>query len=106
MTVDRDYVEFTEESNAVDYLDKAVAFIKSAERNPTDWKCVILAIYGALYGFMICALKGTDPDNVSVGKAKKKLMSFGQGLLDVRIQATARCAWQDSQSRFSYRTTR
>jgi hypothetical protein len=60
------YVEFTEESNAVDYLEKTLGFIKTAARSPVEWKWVVLAIHGALYGFMICTLKGTDRDNVCV----------------------------------------
>ena len=60
------YAEFTEESSAVDYLEKTLGFIKTAVRDPIEWKWVVLAIHGALYGFMICTLKGTDPDNVCV----------------------------------------
>lgn len=84
------YVRFTEESNALDYLEKAVAFINTARAKPVDWKWVILAIHGALYGFMICALKGTDPDNVCTkNKAGKlKLIDFREALK--RCQESAR----------------
>jgi hypothetical protein len=59
-----EYVRFSEESNALDYLEKTVEFIRRVDTNPTDWKWVTLSLHGALYGFMICALKGTDPDRV------------------------------------------
>ena len=58
------WARFSEESNALDYLLKTVEFISRAQATPTDWKWVIISLHGALYGFMICALKGTDPDNV------------------------------------------
>jgi hypothetical protein len=38
-----EYVDFTEESNSEDYLEKAVGLIKTAGDNPLDWKWVILA---------------------------------------------------------------
>jgi hypothetical protein len=78
-----EYVNFTEESNSEDYLEKAVGFIKTAGDNPLDWKWVILATHGALYGFMICVLKGTDPDSnvcstTQVGH--RKLIDFREAL--------------------------
>lgn len=74
-----EYARFTEGSNSVDYLEKAVSFIKSAESKPEDWKWVVLALHGALYGFMICTLKGSAIDNVSTGK-KQKLIGFKEAL--------------------------
>jgi hypothetical protein len=43
---------------------------------------VLIAIHGALYGFMICALKGTDPDSVVLynKKGEKRLISFSEAL--------------------------
>jgi len=74
-----EYARFTEGSNSVDYLDKAVSFIKSAQSKPEDWKWVILASHGALYGFMICTLKGSALDNVSTGN-KHRLIDFSEAL--------------------------
>lgn len=76
------YAQFSEESNALDYLEKTVEFIHRAEKHKTDWKWVILSLHGALYGFMICALKGTDPDRVLIRnkKGKPSLISFNQAL--------------------------
>jgi hypothetical protein len=76
------YARFTEEANALDYLEKTVSFIKSADNNPLDWKWIILAIHGALYSFMICALKGTSPDNVcfNTKAGKTKLIGFPEAL--------------------------
>jgi hypothetical protein len=81
MTKQEDWVSFTEESNALDYLRKTVEFAKRVETALEDWKWVVLSLYGALYGFMICALKGTNPDNVAYTKGQqKRLISFGEAL--------------------------
>jgi len=76
-----DWARFTEESNALDYLVKTVEFLGRAQATPTDWKWVIISLHGALYGFMICALKGTNPDNVMRKvREEKRLISFGEAL--------------------------
>ena len=77
-----EYARFSEESNALDYLEKAVEFIRRVDTNPTDWKWVILSLHGALYGFMVCALKGTDPDRVAFKdkNGKRRLISFAKAL--------------------------
>lgn len=61
-------IDFTEESNAIDYLEKAYYFLTLIKQEPTNWKWVILALHGALYGFAICALKGIHDDLVYSGK--------------------------------------
>ena len=75
------YLRLSEETNALDYLEKAVAFVRSAASNPVDWKWTILALHGAIYGFMICALKGTDHGGV-LKKTKRgdRLIDFGEAL--------------------------
>ena len=77
-----EYVRFSEETNALDYLEKTVEFIRRVETNPTDWVWVILSLHGALYGFMVCALKGTDPDRVTFENkhGEKRLVSFARAL--------------------------
>lgn len=83
------YLRFTEETNAIDYLEKTITFIKTVNEKPLDWKWVILASHGALYNFMICTLKGTNPDNVctTTKAGKKRLIGF--------LEALKRC--QDPQ---------
>lgn len=51
-------IRFTEEENAIDYLEKACYFTSSLKDSPNDWKWVMLALHGALYGFAICVLQG------------------------------------------------
>lgn len=76
------YLDLDEEANALDYLDKACSSVAEAEVNPLAWKWVVLALHGALYGFAICACKGTDPNNVirRTKKGKELLISFDEAL--------------------------
>jgi hypothetical protein len=64
------FIRLTEESNALDYLEKAYFFIKQTEKEKIAWKWVTLTLFGALYGFAICACKGTSSSNVTI-KTKK-----------------------------------
>ena len=75
--IDQNSILFTEESNAIDYLEKAYFLIALTRRNPINWKWVILALHGALYGFAICALHGAG--RVSVVK-NGKLITFDEAL--------------------------
>ena len=58
-------LSINEETNALDYLERAVQFIKETEKNYYAWKWVTISLHGALYGFAICACKGTDPNRVT-----------------------------------------
>jgi len=81
MLAEGEYLRLSEELNALDYLEKAVAFVRSAISNPVDWKWVVLALHGSIYGFMICSLKGTDPSRV-INRTKRgdRLTDFGEAL--------------------------
>jgi hypothetical protein len=70
MVIKEKYLRFSEETNALDYLEKAGEFIKATSSDSTAWKWVILALHGALYGFAISACKGSDYQTV-VKKTKK-----------------------------------
>jgi hypothetical protein len=101
------YTRFSEEHNALDYLEKTAEFIHRADKNPTDWKWVILSLHGALYGFMICALKGTDPDRVliQVKEHRAHLISFSKALkwcqdpvrMTMRTESKVLCLSEDQQ---------
>ncbi len=75
------WLRFTEETNALDYLEKAAYFIRETEHDRKAWKWVVLALHGALYGFAICACQGTNYENVLVRKkGYEKLISFDKAL--------------------------
>lgn len=73
---------FTEETNALDYLQRAVSFIRECAQDDTAWKWVIIALHGSLYGFAICALKGTDAYSVSREQkdGSRRLISFPEAI--------------------------
>lgn len=72
-TVKAKFLRVTEEINALDFLEKAGRFIIETENNSIAWKWVILSLHGALYGFAICACKGTSPERVIDFKRKSKI---------------------------------
>lgn len=75
----RKYVRFSERQNAVDYLEKACAALQRIHRRHEEWKWVVISVHGALYGFAICVLQGTDPDMVTQG-SRKRLIAFDEAL--------------------------
>ena len=72
MKIEPRWLRLTEESNALDYLEKASFFIKQTESDNVAWKWVIISLHGALYGFAICACKGTNPERVIDFKRRHK----------------------------------
>lgn len=58
------YLRFTEHSNALDSLRRAVQFLEGTKSDESIWKWVTIALHDALYGFSICACQGTDPSHL------------------------------------------
>jgi hypothetical protein len=77
------WLTFTEETNALDYLNRAAQFIRETATDDDAWKWVVIALHGSLYGFAICACKGTDYHNVTypAKRAGRKLLSFGAAIV-------------------------
>jgi len=75
-------LSLTEEKNALDYLEQAYYYIRQTEKNIIAWKWVVISLFGALYGFAVCACKGTSPSNVTckTKSGKMKLISFDDAL--------------------------
>lgn len=76
------YLRLTEETNALDYLEKAYGFVEKVDIDVWNWKWVVISLYGALYGFAICACRGTNPDNVKkqTKRGSGNLIDFDQAL--------------------------
>ncbi|MFC1484167.1 hypothetical protein ACFL5M_05450 [Candidatus Neomarinimicrobiota bacterium] len=72
----------SEETNALDYLEKVYFYIQQTEKSAIAWKWVVLALHSALYGFAICALQGTNPARVTyqTQKGVEKLIGFDEAL--------------------------
>jgi hypothetical protein len=73
------YVRFSEEANAVDYVEKAYGALRRVARRTDGWKWVVIALHGALYGFAVCALHGSNWQRVTAGP-KRRLISFDEAL--------------------------
>jgi len=82
------WLRWTEASNALDSLQRAHDFLRVVDRDEKAWKSIIIFLHDALYGFMVCALTGTDPDNVTRdvilpnGKSGERLSDFNFFLLN------------------------
>lgn len=76
------YLLFTEESNAIDYLERAGEFIGQTCSNKMFWKWVMLSLHGALYGFAIAACKGSTNQSVTrkTKSGRRKLITFDEAL--------------------------
>lgn len=72
------WLRLSEEKNAIDYLEKAVFFIKNSAKNYIEWKWVFIGLHGALYGFAIAACKGTDSRSVTTKNGR--LIGFWEAL--------------------------
>ncbi len=74
-------MRISEESNALDNLQKAYSFIIQTHSDENAWKWVILSIHSALFSFAICALKGTSTINVTIQTKKgERLISFPEAI--------------------------
>ena len=73
------YLRLSEESNALDYLEKAYTALRRVQRWPAEWKWVVIGLHGALYGFAICTLKRSNWELVTEGP-KKRLIGFDEAL--------------------------
>ena len=76
------YLRLTEETNALDYLERAGEFIAQAIADERSWKWVMLSLHGALYGFAIVACKGTDYQSVVkiTKKGHERLITLDEAL--------------------------
>lgn len=80
------FLTFTQETNALDYLEKSFFYIREIDHDHTAWKWVIISLHGAIYGFAISACRGTDSSTVTTKtkKGKEKLISFHEALTACR----------------------
>jgi len=60
--VKRRWYRTDEKENTIDFLEATARF--GAGRTKHKWKWIAISIHGALYGFAILAVKGTDPASV------------------------------------------
>ncbi|TKJ41795.1 hypothetical protein CEE37_04290 [candidate division LCP-89 bacterium B3_LCP] len=68
-----------EVTNSIDYLEKAYYFIQQTEKEKNAWKWVMLSLHGALYGFAICACRGSS-NRLVTKKDSEDLISIRKAL--------------------------
>lgn len=68
-----------EKNNALDYLEMGVRSLMEVDRTPWAWKWVCIALHGALYGFGVCALQGTNYELVLKRDKKGNLLRDAKG---------------------------
>lgn len=76
------WLRFTEETNALDFLEHTGGFIARTELDIKAWKWVVLSLHGALYGFAIVACKGTDYESLvqRTKKGEMRLIPLGEAI--------------------------
>jgi hypothetical protein len=81
-TIRAQWLRFSEETNALDYLEKAHYFLTQLPNDKRAWKWVIICLHTSLYGWAICALRGTNLNQVVVTTKKgyEKLIPFGEAI--------------------------
>lgn len=63
------YYRTDEKENAIDFLETAAKFYNG--NHPHKWKWLTISLHGALYGFAVLAIQGTNPDRVIEGNGRK-----------------------------------
>jgi hypothetical protein len=76
------WLRLSEETNALDYFEKSQMFLEMTMHDTRAWKWVVLCLHMALYGWAICALRGTNPDRVTytTKSGREKLISFPEAI--------------------------
>lgn len=76
------FLRLTEETNALDYLERAGEFIRQSNSDERAWKWVVLSLHGALYGFAIAACKSSNYQSVVkvTRKGREHLITLDEAL--------------------------
>lgn len=53
MKIQPKFLRLTEELNALDFFEKAVAFLRETDTSDVAWKWVVIGLHGAMYGFTV-----------------------------------------------------
>src|SRR2546426_9631731 len=66
-----DWLRLDELTNAIDNLEMCSHFLATLP-HPIRWKWAIVALHQTIYGFAICAVKGTDDQSVLKSRKSAK----------------------------------
>ncbi len=73
------YMRIDEKTNPIDSLERALIFLREAEKDLMSMKWFVVAIHHAIYHFMLLALSNTDQSGIW----KEPIIRRSDGLIDL-----------------------
>jgi hypothetical protein len=81
MNIKAKWLRIEEHTNAFNYLEMVKYFFSVTESNVYYWKWVMISLHGAIYGFAVSSIRGTNSESVVLKTRKgERLISFNQAL--------------------------
>jgi hypothetical protein len=81
MNIKAKWLRIEEHTNAFNYLEMVKYFLSVTESNVYYWKWVMISLHGAIYGFAVSSIRGTNSESVVLKTRKgERLISFNQAL--------------------------
>jgi hypothetical protein len=79
--IEAKWLRVDEQTNAVNYLEMLNNFVYKVDENRFYWKWVMISLHGAMYGFAVSTIRGTNSDSVVITtKNGERLISFDEAL--------------------------
>ena len=81
MNIKAKWLRIEEHTNAFNYLEMVKYFLSFTESNVYYWKWVMISLHGAIYGFAVSSIRGTNSESVVLKTRKgERLISFNEAL--------------------------
>jgi hypothetical protein len=81
MNIKAKWLRIEEHTNAYNYLEMVKYFLSVTESNVNYWKWVMISLHGAIYGFAVSSIRGTNSESVVLKTRKgERLISFNEAL--------------------------
>ena len=93
MSINAKWLRVEEHSNAFNYLEMVKYFLSQTSGDPYYWKWVMISLHGAIYGFAVSSVRGTNSDIVL--RKDGRLISFNESLKRCQEKSWANYALLD-----------
>lgn len=81
MSVKAKWLRIEEHTNALNYLVMLSQFVLKINEDPFYWKWIMITLHGAMYGFAVSMIRGTDVESVIINTNNgERLISFNEAL--------------------------
>lgn len=81
MNIKAVWLRIEEHTNALNYLVMLSQFVLKINEDPFYWKWIMITLHGAIYGFAVSTIRGTDVESVIINtKNGERLISFNEAL--------------------------